>query len=941
MPIPLRKFGSESIRMFRQMDERFIKDIRAYFKKDLKISLEAWAQKVAVDIFENGQPDWELWRRQETNYFSQLNTTLRLAYVDLAKMSQKATLMFFLLAKKRYVELFKLLYPAKFVTIKKENEEEFLSVETTHSEIFEAEASPKIVISLGKGTPNDQFKQMLKGQLDNKTEPSMLIKTLSADHVKVLQRDVAAAVSAGQGVYTAKEDFLKKVLPTLDNAELTKKMEYNVLRIMRTSYNTAVNEDFTKFMSDNQHLFEKKIRMADGRPCLACVMLDGKEYDIAAPMNDHIAGMCYFIPVAKTLEDLGFDTSKLPTKLSESWSNYSQDVPLMQSRFWQLPESEQRKIFGNQALFDLWKKEQFPIDRLARISKEGWSIPISYKDALAKLPELGGISNPLCKFIGTTSIETIKDLNKVIDPLDRATKGLSITSKGKKGLINQYGIDPYGWGKDLSKVPDSVLADVRRFSTLVRDPETMPWYDFNQRARILGLYTRKAVDGRMYYAVGGDAGKLKTIALPKGAPPPVTAVKTLSYQEYIDLDSDIDLLAGKNLDKIRWDKDGIGHVLVDGKSVEAFEVKIYKTAGGTYSFQFKITDEASRRLWKEMNSGKFLKLRNVDEKYRLIKKTDKGFVFSKKDFILDRKNRVFVQSSGKTTITVNLPYFEKFKTINSFSNQVWVDSKSADLAESLQQVKKDLKEYDIGSWFAPTIKNDKDAYISARYLWADGKKVMDVNDVSFVNTDEYVSMWDDLPLPEEFQGFIHLGSSESVEAVFDSKQFLSTEQRLARGFFDDAVGMSPRADLETGGANGVFVRPVTSLDINYASTALDSSSKGHVVYVFKKDIAKRLDWYGFSGDKYGDVTDIKYFSSKGRTSYFHSLRKERPDGVRYPAAAEVVFRNSIDFSNVEYVICHKLERWDLITKFISKGITKINGKDIADFFVEAKGAAVF
>lgn len=498
MPLALRKFGQESIRVFRKMDSKYIKDVSAIYANELYPLLDQLVGKIAFDLTE-GNPsyvDWSVWDRQQKNYLSQMNTTIRATYDKLARLGQQSEKAFFFVGRKIFINLFKSLFPARFVSVASEG---------TVSVLFESysevrEASPKIDIVLAGGKVNDQFKRYVRKQLETGTEPGMLIKTISADHVKELQRLFVTELNAGRNIITTREEFIKRMGLVAKSPELRKKMEFNVLRILRTSYSNAVNEDFTNFMSENEQLFEKKLRMADGRPCLACVMLDGKEYPISASMDDHPAGMCYFIPVAKTLGDLGFDTDKLPKKLQSNWDNYSQDVPLMRSRFWKLPEAEQRKVFGNQKLYDLWKKEKFPIDYLSRKSGN-FTLPLTYKDALRVLPDLGGISNPLCSFAD----DAARKLNSVIDPLDRANKDIKIAlKKPSEKVVNQYGLDPYGMGKNLSGVPENVLNDVRKYSVLSDDPTNMHWYDFNQRSRILGLYTRKDTKNRMYYALSKD-----------------------------------------------------------------------------------------------------------------------------------------------------------------------------------------------------------------------------------------------------------------------------------------------------------------------------------------------------------------------------------------------------------------------------------------------------
>ena len=103
---------------------------------------------------------------------------------------------------------------------------------------------------------------------------------------------------------------------------------------------------------------------------------------------------CVFVPVMKSMEEMGF---MLPPDASDdmvkAFHRVERPYPTMKSRFYQMSERDQRKVFGNDLLYNLWRQEKFPLEALV-VEKDGMFLPMSFRQAAAKIEELGGVSYP-------------------------------------------------------------------------------------------------------------------------------------------------------------------------------------------------------------------------------------------------------------------------------------------------------------------------------------------------------------------------------------------------------------------------------------------------------------------------------------------------------------------------------------------------------------------
>lgn len=92
----------------------------------------------------------------------------------------------------------------------------------------------------------------------------------------------------------------------------------------------------------------RRVASLDDRTCVACWMLDGVLYESAGDMEEHVQGRCFTVPETVSWKDLGLDGPEVEPEEPG------------RSRFERLPDSEQRRIIGNDRQFNAWKAGEIP-----------------------------------------------------------------------------------------------------------------------------------------------------------------------------------------------------------------------------------------------------------------------------------------------------------------------------------------------------------------------------------------------------------------------------------------------------------------------------------------------------------------------------------------------------------------------------------------------------
>ena len=381
MSIVCRRFGLDFGKWMRQQDTRLI-----YDAKDILNEMEKMTQVIVlfgIDYLyprSNATKDIDRWRNHTNSLINRMRATLSGFYDRLGGLAHKNQKAGFSEGRKQIEKLFRTLYPTQ--RVKTPIREELIINKYTPPEVILNPGGNYVELSIGTGKISDEFKIFLQKQFNNKEDPRTLIKTLTDDHVKQLRKTLIMGVEARKDLPLVRDEFVGKLFKDIDDSKIMKQMEYNVMRIMRTSFQRASNASISQFSANNGHIVKYMVRVANGRPCLACISLEGKRYPIGATLDDHPNGMCSLAPVIMTPEELGLSKKNISKVGGREWGKQKRDYPLYKDRFDKLSDREKQMIFGNQKLFDLSKKEKLPLDFF--VNKKSGTV-ISYKDAVVKL----------------------------------------------------------------------------------------------------------------------------------------------------------------------------------------------------------------------------------------------------------------------------------------------------------------------------------------------------------------------------------------------------------------------------------------------------------------------------------------------------------------------------------------------------------------------------
>jgi SPP1 gp7 family putative phage head morphogenesis protein len=143
-----------------------------------------------------------------------------------------------------------------------------------------------------------------------------------------------------------------------------------VAQEMRKAFGTALNESLLLARTEqlrahrtaaletykaNGNIVKGWVRSAskDDRTCMACLLLDGKKYDLEHEMDDHPAGRCALLPDVVTFAELGIDAPE-PQFNPESGREW----------FERQPEAVQRQMMSHisKDAYDAWKAGLFDLD---------------------------------------------------------------------------------------------------------------------------------------------------------------------------------------------------------------------------------------------------------------------------------------------------------------------------------------------------------------------------------------------------------------------------------------------------------------------------------------------------------------------------------------------------------------------------------------------------
>ena len=165
-------------------------------------------------------------------------------------------------------------------------------------------------------------------------------------------------------------------------------------------------------------------------------------------------------------------------------------------------------------------------------------------------------------------------------------------------------------------------------------------------------------------------------------------------------------------------------------------------------------------------------------------------------------------------------------------------------------------------------------------------------------------------------------TKESVVAMIKSGGMQSSKRRIANGFMGN--GSSISSDIRTGGADSVFTRIATT-GANKSGEVYDYSyCSGDYQIIMNPKVMARTDWYAYSYDNFGNVSDIPRNGSA--LDFVKGMNKS------WESDNEIMFRNGIrlqDWAGIDTDSQWKKD--SLIAALQSEGITEINGIPLDKF----------
>jgi len=157
-------------------------------------------------------------------------------------------------------------------------------------------------------------------------------------------------------------------------------------------------------------------------------------------------------------------------------------------------------------------------------------------------------------------------------------------------------------------------------------------------------------------------------------------------------------------------------------------------------------------------------------------------------------------------------------------------------------------------------------------------------------------------------------------------------QTVRKGRGSSGYGISEESDMETGGADYVFLRPTQS--------RVDEIPQFANTMVFDPiPLFRRTDYFGYHADNYGVKNPAKaqsYLKTKGRL----------PEGTLWPDtfneiaepfnSAEIMFQHTVDLKDLVQISVTPYVRERALSQLQGLGITEWNGRKIEDVIVIAK-----
>lgn len=166
-----------------------------------------------------------------------------------------------------------------------------------------------------------------------------------------------------------------------------------------------------------------------------------------------------------------------------------------------------------------------------------------------------------------------------------------------------------------------------------------------------------------------------------------------------------------------------------------------------------------------------------------------------------------------------------------------------------------------------------------------------------------------------------------VNLFTNSPRLTATTGRINQGVVGRGVSMG--TDINTGGADFIFTRPIR--DAENLLSDVGTNRRSWVLEWDSKSLLSRTDWFASADDSYGVVNPMLNSYWNGKTpfsnpNWFEELRQAKNN-------AEVMFRDGVDITNIRRMSVPENIRGDIISALKGLGIDEWNGMPIEKVLV--------
>ena len=171
-------------------------------------------------------------------------------------------------------------------------------------------------------------------------------------------------------------------------------------------------------------------------------------------------------------------------------------------------------------------------------------------------------------------------------------------------------------------------------------------------------------------------------------------------------------------------------------------------------------------------------------------------------------------------------------------------------------------------------------------------------------------------------------SADTIVQIYNNGGMKSTTRRWADG--NGGHGASSSADVESGGADSVFMRIITASAQGQKEFRDHYASGNYQILVDIKEL-ERTDWYADQNDRYGTAKGAEFENRLPALQHVEHLDSY------YKEDNEIMFRQAVPVSSWTGIACQTMQnKSSLEDAFVNAGIKSINGIPV-DKFIQVRG----